>query len=91
MNTSTRPRQKMSIAGAGSFTQAADAAKPAPAKALSKTPATRTGRVALPFWVPVAARQQLKHVVTDLNMTAQEALTEALNDWFTKQGKPPIA
>ena len=82
----------MSIAGAGAFTQAAEAAKAAPAPAAaSKTPATRTGRVALPFWVPAAARQQLKHTVTDLNMTAQEALTEALNEWFVKQGKPPIA
>ena len=79
----------MSIAGA--FTQAAEAAKPTPTTSMSKTPATRIGRVALPFWVPAAARQQLRHTVTDLNMTAQEALTEALNDWFVKQGKPPIA
>lgn len=76
----------MSIAGA--FTQAADMA---PARAPGQAPATRTGRVALPFWVPAAARQQLKHAVTDLHMTAQEALTEALNAWFAKHGKPPIA
>ena len=88
---STKPRQKMRIAGAGAFTQAAEAAKAAPAAATNKTPATRTGRVALPFWVPAAARQQLKHTITDLNLTAQEALTEALNDWFVKHGKPPIA
>lgn len=87
-----KPRQKMSIAGAGAFTQAAEAAKPAAAAPTSRTPpATRTGRVALPFWVPAAARQQLKHIVTDLHMTAQEALTEALNAWFAKYGKPPIA
>ena len=88
----TKPRQKMSIAGAGAFTQAAEASKVAPTPTLvSKTSATRTGRVALPFWVPAVARQQLKHTITDLNMTAQEALTEALNDWFAKHNKPPIA
>ena len=89
--TTTKARGKMAIAGAaGSFTQAAEAKAPATAP-LNKTPATRTGRVALPFWVPATARQQLKHTVTDLNLTAQEALTEALNDWFVKHGKPPIA
>ncbi len=87
----SKTRQKMTIAGAGGFTQAAEATKPATVATITKPPATRTGRVALPFWVPAAARQQLKHTVTDLHMTAQEAMTEALNEWFTKHGKPPIA
>jgi hypothetical protein len=87
----TQPRQKMNIAGAGAFTEAAKAVNPTPAEPKTKTPATRTGRVALPFWVPSAARQQLKHTITDLHLTAQEALTEALNEWFIKHGKPPIA
>ena len=87
----TQPRQKMNIAGAGAFTEAAKAVNPTPAEPKTKTPSTRTGRVALPFWVPAAARQQLKHTITDLHLTAQEALTEALNEWFIKHGKPPIA
>ena len=87
----TQPRQKMNIAGAGAFTEAAKAVNPTPAEPKTKTPATRTGRVAFPFWVPAAARQQLKHTITDLHLTAQEALTEALNEWFIKHGKPPIA
>ncbi|EXI86896.1 MAG: hypothetical protein AW11_02889 [Candidatus Accumulibacter regalis] len=87
----TQPRQKMNIAGAGAFTEAAKAVNPTPTDSKTKTPATRTGRVALPFWVPSAARQQLKHTITDLHLTAQEALTEALNEWFIKHGKPPIA
>lgn len=93
MTTAAKPRGKMSIAGgAGSFTQAAEAAT-VPAKNLNArpTPASRTGRVALPFWVPATARQQLRHMVIDLHLTAQDALSEALNDWFSKHGKPPIA
>jgi hypothetical protein len=90
----SKARGKMAIRGAAEgFTQAAKA-KTAPdvaPAATHTTPATRTGRVALPFWVPATARQQLKHTVTDLHMTAQGALTEALNDWFKKHGKPPIA
>lgn len=86
----SKPRSKMNIAG--SFTQAAEEANATIQEAKPRAqPATRTGRVSCPFWIPAAARQQLKHIVTDLNMTAQEALTEALNDWFTKHGKPPIA
>lgn len=88
--SSTKPRQKMNIAGAGDFSQAAEAINAPPAQK-KQTPSTRTGRVALPFWVPSAARQQLKHMVADLHMTSQEALTEALNEWFSKRGKPPIA
>lgn len=91
MSVTHKSRGKMNIAGAaGGFTQAAEA-KTTPAVTLTKIPTTRTGRVALPFWVPAAARQQLKHLVTDLHMTAQEALTQALNEWFAKHGKPPIA
>jgi hypothetical protein len=39
----TQPRQKMNIAGAGAFTEAAKAVNPTPAEPKTKTPATRTG------------------------------------------------
>lgn len=86
----TKQRPKMNIAG--TFTQAVEEANATTPEAKPKAnPATRTGRVSCPFWIPTAARKQLKYIVTDLNMTSQDALTEALNDWFTKHGKPPIA
>ncbi len=87
----SKPRQRMSIAGAGRFSQAAEANNLTPTATAIKPPASRVGRVALPFWVPPAARVQLKHMVTDMHLTAQDAMTEALNDWFKKNGKPPIA
>lgn len=93
MTTTPKPRAKMAIAGvAGSFTQAVETTStPTPQLPTRPVPSSRIGRVALPFWVPSTARQQLRHLVTDLNLTAQEAMTEALNEWFVKHGKPPIA
>lgn len=88
---STKPRQKMRIAEAGGFSKAAEERNLTPTVTTMKPPASRVGRVALPFWVPPAARVQLKHMVTDMHLTAQDAMTEALNDWFKKNGKPPIA
>ncbi|HZC00584.1 MAG TPA: ribbon-helix-helix domain-containing protein [Gammaproteobacteria bacterium] len=51
----------------------------------------RVGRTAIPFWVPVAARKQLRLLAAEMDTTQQELLTIALNDFFTKHGKPPIA
>ncbi len=51
----------------------------------------RNGRVAMPFWVPVAARKQLRVMAAELDTTQQELMTLALNDLFKKYGKPPIA
>jgi hypothetical protein len=45
----------------------------------------------MPFWVPVAARKQLRLLAAEMDTTQQELLTIALNDFFTKHGKPPIA
>ena len=67
------------------------AARQAPASVKAAQSATREGKAAIPFWVPISARQQLKHLATDLHATAQDCLTEALNDFFIKHGKPPIA
>lgn len=51
----------------------------------------RAGRTAMPFWVPIAARKQLKVMAAEMDTTQQELMTLALNDFFKKHGKPPIA
>jgi hypothetical protein len=51
----------------------------------------RAGRTAVPFWVPIAARKQLRLLAAEMDTTQQELLTIALNDFFIKHGKPPIA
>jgi hypothetical protein len=51
----------------------------------------RAGRTALPFWVPVAARKQLRIMAAEMDKTQQDLLTLALNDFFEKHGKPRIA
>lgn len=56
----------------------------------SKRP-DRVGRTAMPFWVPIAARKQLRVMAAEMDSTMQELMTIALNDFFSKHGKPPIA
>jgi hypothetical protein len=51
----------------------------------------RIGRTAMPFWVPVAARKQLKVMAAEMDTTQQDLMTLALNDFFKKHGKPAIA
>jgi hypothetical protein len=45
----------------------------------------------MPFWVPVAARKQLRMLAAELDSTQQKLMTEALNMLFQKHRKPPIA
>ena len=52
---------------------------------------SKNGRAMLPFYVPVAARTQLKIMAIEMNSTQQDLMTAALNDFFQKHGKPPIA
>jgi hypothetical protein len=51
----------------------------------------REGRTAMPFWVPITARKQLRILAAELDTTQQELMTQALNMLFQKHGKPPIA
>lgn len=51
----------------------------------------RAGRTAMPFWVPLAARKQLRVMAAEMDTTQQELMRIALNDLFKKHGKPPIA
>ena len=37
------------------------------------------------------AWKQVKIAAVERGTTAHDLMTEALNDWFTKHGKPPIA
>ena len=51
----------------------------------------REGRTAMPFWVPIAARKQLRMLAAELDTTNQHLMTVALNDLFERHGKPRIA
>ena len=76
----------------------AAAVREAPSKTAAKTSKTplaerpdREGKTPLPFWVPVAARKQLRILAAELDTTMQACMIEALNDFFSKHDKPPIA
>lgn len=51
----------------------------------------KDGRVLMPFSVPLAARAQLQIMAIENNTSQQELLTKALNDFFQRHGKEPIA
>ncbi len=51
----------------------------------------RAGQTAMPFWVPIAAKRQLRVMAAEGDTTQQALMREALNLLFTKRGKPPIA
>lgn len=53
--------------------------------------ADRVGRKAALFQVPESAKKQLAILAIEEDKTQQALLSEALNDLFTKYGKPPIA
>jgi hypothetical protein len=61
------------------------------AVALDQKRSDRAGRTAMPFWVPVAARKQLRVLAAENDTTQQELMTDALNMLFQKYGRPPIA
>jgi hypothetical protein len=76
----------------------AAAVQDVPSKAAAKSSKTpladrpdREGKTPLPFWVPVSARKQLRILAAELDTTMQACMLEALNDFFSKHGKPPIA
>ena len=51
----------------------------------------RQGKAAVPFWTTKTAKKQLRLLAADLETSQQALLTEALNDLFRKNHKPPIA
>lgn len=53
--------------------------------------ATRVGKKKVTAALDPAAHKQLKNLGTDLELTTEALLTEAINDLFKKHGKPTIA
>ena len=51
----------------------------------------RAGQASMPFWVPIAAKRQLRVMAAESDTTQQALMRDALNMLFTKHGKPPIA
>lgn len=51
----------------------------------------REGKRLTGFFIPDAAKIQLKEMAIHDRTTIQAILSEALNDYFRKHGKPPIA
>jgi len=52
--------------------------------------AERAGQTSMPFWVPIAAKRQLRVMAAEQDTTQQALMREALNLLFTKYGRPPI-
>ena len=52
---------------------------------------SRKAKKGISLWYDPIVLKQLKQLALDKDTTQTELLTEALNDLFTKYGKPPIA
>lgn len=68
----------------------ATAEPPAPKEVTSRPP-SRKGKRAVTGYVSQQAFTQLQILRAERGMDVQELVVEALNDIFTKYGKPPIA
>ncbi len=65
---------------------------PAPPPAAVPQEASKSdGRKGQTLRLSVEAWRQLKQTALDEGVTAHTLLIEAVNDWFRKRGKPPIA
>ena len=65
---------------------------PAPvAQTATAAPASKDKRKGQVLRLEPGAWKQLKHLATDLGKPVHSLLIEAVNDLFTKYGKPPIA
>ena len=70
---------------------------PAPIPAIAPPPAEKatTGkkddRIGQTLRLPAGAHKQLKRLAVDVEKPVHDLLIEAVNDLFTKYGKPPIA
>jgi hypothetical protein len=84
-----RAQSRAQLGSTGVFQQ--QPAAPVQPLHTNETRPDRAGRVALPFWVPGAARHQLRILAAEMDTTQQELLTAALNDLFEKHRKPRIA
>ena len=57
----------------------------------SKRSPARQGKKAIAFWVDPGASTQLRLAGVTMNRSVQDIMTEALEDWFRKQGLPQVA
>jgi hypothetical protein len=77
----------------GSLTKALETAaqKRAPVDPETAIPPSRQGKRAIAGFFDQAVSRQLRQLALDRDTSIQALLTEALNDLFTKYGRPPIA
>ncbi len=57
----------------------------------SLTPSNRIGKKSITGWFEADVLKQLKMIGLDKDMSIQQMVGEALNDFFAKNGKPQIA
>lgn len=57
----------------------------------SPTPSNRLGKKSITGWFDADVLKQLKMIGLDKDMSIQQMVGEALNDFFAKNGKPQIA
>ncbi|MDZ8242001.1 MAG: hypothetical protein RMZ69_33510 [Nostoc sp. ChiQUE01a] len=62
-----------------------------PNNSKTEVPPSRVGKRAIAGHFDPAVSKQLKQLALEEDSTVQALLQEALNDLFTKYGKPPIA
>ena len=58
---------------------------------VSPTPSNRIGKKSITGWFDADVLKQLKMIGLDKDMSIQQMVGEALNDYFAKNGKPQIA
>jgi hypothetical protein len=58
---------------------------------VSPTPSNRLGKKSITGWFDADVLKQLKMIGLDKDMSIQQMVGEALNDFFEKNGKPHIA
>ena len=88
MTRSARRRPLPEIETGGAF---AEAETSGPVINRPKSTGPRTGKKAVPLWLPAVAKRQLDLLVIEQDTTKQALLSEAVNDLFKKYRKPPIA
>jgi hypothetical protein len=67
-------------------------AKPTTAPASAAAPeADNSARRGVTLRLNESAWRQLKQAALDRGVPSHDLLIEALNEWFSRQGKPPIA
>ena len=60
-------------------------------RTFSPTPSNRIGKKSITGWFDADVLKQLKMIGLDKDMSIQQMVGEALNDYFAKNGKPQIA